>query len=178
MSSAIFTFSDGFEIGKVQRDKSNKSRSLATLTKVLARIMDEEYSPEWKDMSRPDVGTQENGSGAETECPIICDFCGCDVFQSFFECSKCIPSGGAPRGCKGYAICPPCYVEGRSCRCIVMEPMQVSSFNKLIKVQQAAIEVLKACGRKLAPWSPSSQHDSIFRAACLLRDRPKVGFTL
>ncbi|RXW18728.1 hypothetical protein EST38_g7126 [Candolleomyces aberdarensis] len=158
--------------GRVPRDLS-KSQSLATLTSVFTHILAEEYSRECKAMTRLDIDTdgQEHDAGAETERHIVCDFCGCDVFQSFFECSNCIPSGGGPRGCEGYAICPSCYVEGRSCRCVTMEPKQVFSFLKLMNVRQAAVEILKACGHELTPWTPGQQRGSIFYAACLLRKR-------
>jgi hypothetical protein len=64
---------------------------------------------------------------------ITCDFCTCDVFQSFFECQSLD---------NGLIICPPCYVEGRACKCGSMTPMQYYRFDELLQDRERALEVL------------------------------------
>jgi hypothetical protein len=69
---------------------------------------------------------------------IVCDFCDCDIFQSFFECSKCTGVSSNSR-----VICPGCYSEGRSCRCKIMQPMQCRRFQTLIDTRTEAVDVLQ-----------------------------------
>lgn len=89
-------------------------------------ILVEEYEPRHKDMvSRP----------TEEDICIDCDFCGCDIFQSFFEC------GPSSDGC---VICPGCYVEGRNCKCknARMHPMQCRDFQQLVDVRTNAVNAV------------------------------------
>ena len=46
-------------------------------------------------------------------CTLACDFCGADIFQSFFECQKCLKDKTTPvtRPGDGLLICPSCYVN-------------------------------------------------------------------
>ena len=69
---------------------------------------------------------------------IVCDFCDCDIFQSFFECVGC--AGGSS---SSLIVCPGCYSEGRSCRCETMEPMQCRNFQTLIDTREEAADVLQ-----------------------------------
>lgn len=69
---------------------------------------------------------------------IVCDFCECDIFQSFFECRRC--AGGSFRS---LIVCPGCYSEGRSCRCETMEPMQRRNFLTLMDTRKEAADVLQ-----------------------------------
>ncbi|CDO68310.1 hypothetical protein BN946_scf184799.g37 [Trametes cinnabarina] len=73
-----------------------------------------------------------------------CDFCGADLFQSFFECKHCREPGAGvqPEVGDGLLICPGCYVEGRSCVCGQLEPVQCRSFDTLLLERNAAAEVL------------------------------------
>lgn len=74
---------------------------------------------------------------------IVCDFCECDIFQSFFECGTC--TGGSS---SSLIVCPGCYSEGRSCRCQTMEPMQCRTFQTLIDARNGAADVLRRFFRK------------------------------
>jgi hypothetical protein len=87
-------------------------------------ILVEEYEPGHKDM--PSI---------EEDNWIYCDFCGCDIFQSFFEC------GPSSRGC---VVCPGCYVEGRNCKCknARMQPMQLRDFQQLVDVRTNAVNAV------------------------------------
>jgi hypothetical protein len=69
---------------------------------------------------------------------IVCDFCECDIFQSFFECSGCtVVSSGS------HTVCPGCYSEGRTCTCETMQPMQCRKFQGLIDTRTEAVDVLR-----------------------------------
>lgn len=79
---------------------------------------------------------------------INCDFCGADIFQSFFECDKCVspsPSGDSSPILLGYGlvICPSCYVEGRSCRCGNMQPVQCRVMADLLQSRNDAAEAIQ-----------------------------------
>ncbi|KAG9010092.1 hypothetical protein FRB93_004754 [Tulasnella sp. JGI-2019a] len=71
-----------------------------------------------------------------------CDFCGADIFQSFFECSDCTGFEASP--VEAYRLCAACYVEGRSCLCRLMKPMQRWSSNALIDERNRAVRVVNA----------------------------------
>jgi hypothetical protein len=68
----------------------------------------------------------------------VCDFCGSDIFQSFFHCDSCSSQ-------ESLFICPACYIEGRTCKCGSMEVGQIGRFADLLgdrnKVAQALHEV-------------------------------------
>lgn len=87
-------------------------------------------------------------SGVSHTDDLHCDFCGADIFQSFFECDSCLPasSSGAsailPIG-DGLVLCPSCYVEGRTCRCEDMQPVQCRPFKELLELRDRAIRAIE-----------------------------------
>ena len=81
--------------------------------------------------TKSDMTTFDDSDG------IVCDFCGCDIFQSFFECRRCRD------GSDNCNICSGCYVEGRSCNCGVMIPMQCRDFGILIRSRTQVVKVLE-----------------------------------
>lgn len=84
--------------------------------------------------------TEKQQTGA---CNFACDFCGADIFQSFFECRACAGlTGQSTQPGDGTLICPACYVEGRSCECDSMEPVQCRPLDVLIAARNRATEVL------------------------------------
>lgn len=102
-----------------------------------------------------------SGKSEETQpeplCNIACDFCGGDLFQSFFECQTCLPKETdltAGHG-DGLLICAACYVEGRSCLCGDMYPVQIRPFETLLRERNRAAIVLDkhAPGRTQRPIS-------------------------
>ncbi|KAJ7632753.1 hypothetical protein FB45DRAFT_1026885 [Roridomyces roridus] len=120
-------------------------------------------------------------SPGEEDAPhLTCDFCGSDIFQSFFECRSCVEGERAAPG-SGLAICPGCYVEGRTCRCEVMVPMQRRSIDELLQRRGHAVDLFKACSGlqpKKTQFSIPPSNDEllkggekigIFRAAIHLR---------
>jgi hypothetical protein len=79
--------------------------------------------------------------------PITCDFCGADVFQSFFECRTCVDPGqlrgsGTVAPGYGYDVCGGCYAEGRSCKCGTMDPTQCRPFEELLHHRKKAYMAL------------------------------------
>ena len=77
---------------------------------------------------------------------VECDFCGADIFQSFFECKDCIPGTRIPENSSpegGLVLCPSCFVEGRTCRCNVMKPMQYRPFEELLRGRNEAVKVIR-----------------------------------
>lgn len=130
-------------------------RTLTLLLKLFQYVLNEEFHPGWKQMKRLDATTS---TAADLE--ISCDFCGCDIFQSFFECAKCTLPDGA-----NYYICIRCYVEGRACKCQSMQPTQVRSFQDLLQTQSKAIKVLAAYGNDSQPLNFGTEHRTLFVAA-------------
>lgn len=78
-----------------------------------------------------------------------CDFCGADLFQSFFECSSDCVTADNPVDTNhnstgsGLLLCPSCYAEGRTCKCGTMEPIQYQSFDILLGARANAAALLK-----------------------------------
>jgi hypothetical protein len=68
---------------------------------------------------------------------IVCDFCENDIFQSFFECVRCRDELS-----DGRIVCPGCYADGRSCHCVIMQPMQCRDFQTLLRSRTEAVEIL------------------------------------
>ena len=99
---------------------------------VFDRILAEEESNASTDETSPN----EANSTAEE---IVCDCCGADIFQSFFECSTCVEADSAEGG---YVVCGGCFAEGRSCKCEIMRPMQRRSFKSLLATRKEAIQVV------------------------------------
>ncbi|KAF9052926.1 hypothetical protein BJ165DRAFT_1340122 [Panaeolus papilionaceus] len=89
---------------------------------------------------------QKSTLGPAQDTHLVCDFCGCDVFQSFFECQDaCFETDGD--GFKQHCIiCPGCFVEGRTCACSDMKPMQRYDFEKLLALRARGIEILNEAG--------------------------------
>ena len=88
---------------------------------------------------------------SSNSCPIIrlkgntsnlaCDFCGADIFQSFFECRLCGNKDKEKELGDGILICPSCYVEGRTCRCRSMDAVQCRSFDILLEARNNAAAI-------------------------------------
>ncbi|KAI6045681.1 hypothetical protein EDC04DRAFT_2559045 [Pisolithus marmoratus] len=81
--------------------------------------------------------------------PIECDFCGADIFQSFFECGKCLsPSSSSEESHivllgDGLVLCPSCYVEGRTCQCGEMQPVQCRVMGDLLQNRDRAVKAIR-----------------------------------
>jgi hypothetical protein len=77
---------------------------------------------------------------------IVCDFCGGDIFQSFFECNRCVErpleDSEKDEHAESYVVCAGCYVEGRSCPCGEMDAKQRQPFDELLQLRQDASDAL------------------------------------
>lgn len=74
----------------------------------------------------------------------ICDYCGADIFQSYFKCETCCttPATDSQRADDALVICAGCYVEGRSCKCGVMTPTQRHRTEALLHDRNKAALIL------------------------------------
>ena len=79
------------------------------------------------------------------ELNISCDICGADIFQGFFECRTCVEVDSSEGG---YIVCPGCYVEGRSCKHQIMQPIQRRPFKFLLDTRNEAIQVVDMYERR------------------------------
>ncbi|KAL4067881.1 hypothetical protein J3A83DRAFT_4096483 [Scleroderma citrinum] len=129
-------------------DQTEPGAELVTLAHELKKLLDlfddilaQEYTAQHK--SLPNVSQ----SGAAHYDNIHCDFCGADIFQSFFECDKCAfqsdgDSAFLPLG-DGLVVCPSCYVEGRTCRCGEMQPVQHRVMDDLLQSRDSAARAIQ-----------------------------------
>jgi hypothetical protein len=180
-------------------DKRRMAYDLLHLVGIFDDILIEEYSKDHDATPRLDFSTQDGH--------ITCDFCGADIFHSFFECQDCTLSDTLPDGDTitdhklpsgdGLVICPPCFVEGRSCGCQRMFPAQRRPFTDLLWDRAKATKMLQylrdngtldsgrsilnekcvhvICPRTISPSANirallSGEHLGINRAACLLHE--------
>ncbi|KAL6298227.1 hypothetical protein BKA93DRAFT_812084 [Sparassis latifolia] len=179
---------------------------LGALVKLFDEILCEEYSPDHQKLRRvasnsnaswhifsgrgknhpsiilqPPAAESKDDEDEEGGCGFYgCDFCGADIFQSCFECRKCICNPDSEE--ERLLICAACYVEGRTCRCESMMPVQSRSFETLLQDRNKAVEVLlRGSDSKMwvGDWECSELTEStvaqgddipIFEAACILHD--------
>ncbi|KAH9483676.1 C-module-binding factor A [Psilocybe cubensis] len=124
------------------------ANDLMELISVADCILAEEYDSINKIMPQ-----MFSGNRFEKEPTVICDFCRCDIFQSFFECRNCV-DGGISSGERMH-ICAGCYVEGRSCDCSNMQPIQYGNFQDLVDAREMAVSKVsqyeKLQGRSYSP---------------------------
>lgn len=149
-----------------QLQESSLVQNLPSTTLKILDLFDailvEEWSPDYR--SLPIMENED----PDTSFISSCDFCGADIFQSFFACTQCSNSDGATM----YTCCPSCFVEGRTCRCGAehMKPYQAVSFSSLTEARDRAAAALKQHSLEPAfDWTPTikgSSHIPIFKAAC------------
>lgn len=109
--------------------------------------MRDEYHPDAEVLGRVLNDFNHNIYDTEGYLGFICDFCGSDIFISFFCCKTCSLSvEESSEVGDGLHICPGCYVEGRSCRCGLMDPMQYWPLQILHADYNRAVRALKSVG--------------------------------
>jgi hypothetical protein len=109
---------------------------LSRLVQLFDRILVDEYTKE-----DVEVLSSFNLSQSQDE-HLICDFCGADIFHSFFQCNlgdECSEGRNEP-----LIVCSACYVDGRSCFCMDMSPYRLHPFTELLESRQRAIDTLKS----------------------------------
>ncbi|KAJ7449946.1 hypothetical protein FB451DRAFT_744980 [Mycena latifolia] len=117
-----------------QQDTAAHVDTLLRVLRLFDSVLIEEFSPEAHNM-RKLAATDEPGQ-------FTCDFCGCDIFQSFFECRSCVDGRRPVEPGAGFIVCSGCYVEGRTCRCEVLAPMQCRPFEQLLNTRARGVKLL------------------------------------
>ena len=139
------------------------AETLKRLVKIFDTILWEEFVPEHQSLpcitgpsprrgpsvdvtrrQRTAASSQQN-SDPRASCNLACDFCGADIFQSFFECTLCKePAAVEPRSSlgDGLLVCSGCYIEGRTCMCGDMVPAQCRPLEVLVDDRNLAAKAL------------------------------------
>jgi hypothetical protein len=129
-------------------DRVRDLKDLRTLLDAFDDILVEEYHPQHIDFAHvhPHGVDQADADGNEAQPSwawnCSCDFCGADIFQSFFECKHCAEGTGLAEDSDGVLLCATCYVEGRKCRCGVMTPVQFQPYPKLLEDRNDAARLV------------------------------------
>lgn len=99
-------------------------KEVARLIELLDDVLEQEYCSQHRRL--PQVTNSFAPDGHDH----VCDFCGADIFLSFFQCDTCSPrdDSGGP-----VCLCPTCVVEGRTCKCKSVKPVQSGSFRDLLR---------------------------------------------
>ncbi|KAI0721127.1 hypothetical protein C8T65DRAFT_786041 [Cerioporus squamosus] len=134
-------------------------------------------------MYRPPSDTLEkNGGDRQVSYNLACDFCGADIFQSFFECQRCRGEDEEKAHIgDGLLICPACYVEGAHAlvtTCIPGNVAHLMSYFRTATRRRACGACISTrtpkVGKATSPLQESRLKDSetirVFEAACALRD--------
>jgi hypothetical protein len=118
------------------------------LLKLFREVILEECYPDAKTLDHVIRDFNHNVYDAEGYPAFSCDFCGSDIFVSFFYCKHCSPSAKNPLGIgDGLHTCPGCCAEGRSCGCGgPMEPVQCWPLQILYGDYNRAVRALKVVG--------------------------------
>ncbi|KAF9227649.1 hypothetical protein BS17DRAFT_774094 [Gyrodon lividus] len=160
-----------------ERDTIASAEQLKQLVVLFDDVLASDYSTTRDSM--PHVSQ----SGSIHKDDLHCDFCGADVFQSFFECDSCTPmpsseASGILAVGDGLVLCPLCYVEGRTCRCGETQPVQCRPFSDLLETRDRAVRAIQPVDNNFATaYGPLSEQPSrllsertagVFEAACKL----------
>ncbi|KAF9642261.1 hypothetical protein BDM02DRAFT_3273532 [Thelephora ganbajun] len=101
-------------------------RDLNTLVRLFDEILQEDYCSNHGLLDSVDL-----------QRPLTCSFCGSCLFLSCFFCRGCSQPGGVP-----VLLCAGCYIEGRSCRCDVMNPIRLGDFSDALRDRNNAVNSL------------------------------------
>ncbi|KAJ7271917.1 hypothetical protein B0H12DRAFT_1008395 [Mycena haematopus] len=126
-----------------QNDMPAHLDALRRVLLLFDSILIEEYSPEQNNMRQL---AKPEGNDEEIE-QLTCDFCGGDIFLSFFECRSCVSGPRPAEPGAGFIVCPGCYVDGRTCACEVMAPMQCRLVENLFRSRARAVDLFNALHR-------------------------------
>jgi len=99
------------------------------LTSLLDDVLEQEYSSDHRRLQQVTNSFSPDGHG------YTCDFCGADIFLSSFQCGSCSPTDGSK---EPICLCPTCVVEGRTCKCGRMDPVQSGSVRELLRTRNIA----------------------------------------
>jgi hypothetical protein len=118
------------------------------LLELFREIIQDEYHPNAESLDHVIRDFNHNVYDTEGYPAFSCDFCGSDIFVSFFCCESCSLLGENSSGVSdGLHICPGCYAEGRSCRCErPMVPVQCWPLQILYVDHNRAVRALEGVG--------------------------------
>ncbi|KAG9226124.1 hypothetical protein CCMSSC00406_0005035 [Pleurotus cornucopiae] len=126
---------------------------LASVVDLFASILVEEYSgptPQFDPLTPVTASSEPSSFDPRCYEPkdgcLVCDFCGADIFQTYFESENCCadsPDTAQASKSDPFVLCSGCYAEGRLCKCQRMTLLQCYSFDDLHKELQDAIIVLE-----------------------------------
>lgn len=144
---------------------SELADSLQRIIQLFDNILLEDYVDEHEKlphvlnrMSKTSHSTSSSAQGEDSTSEVdlrassnlACDFCGADIFQSFFECHHCGQLDGSHTSPgDGLMLCPGCYVEGRTCACQGAAPALFRPFDVLLQDRKQAAEVLGKADREV-----------------------------
>jgi len=103
---------------------------VARLIELLDDVLEQEYCTHHRRLRQVTNNFTPGGHGQ------VCDFCGADIFLSSFQCESCSSGGGSG---DPICLCPTCVVEGRTCKCRGLEPVQSGSFRDLLRNRNNAM---------------------------------------
>ncbi|PVG01994.1 hypothetical protein CPB86DRAFT_780884 [Serendipita vermifera] len=118
------------ELSKGVDSKSQQSDLLMTLKKLLPLYL------QMVEESSVSSQVQIASHPLDSE---VCGFCGSDIWQSALMCENCTLDDNG----RNVLICPPCYLDGRSCLCKRMRPVQSSSQEQLLEVANNTLRLLR-----------------------------------
>jgi hypothetical protein len=167
-------------------NKHHLAKKLRCLVDLFDDVLVEDFCKDHKQMSH--MATSSTSADSSNELSdgstpptteegisrVTCDFCDTDVFQSFFECRKCVASDAMDTGGThesrddGLVICPSCYVEGRTCQCEDMQPMQCRPFSELLRDRNAAVKVLEQSEVELGTHKHAILAERYVDMACVI----------
>lgn len=126
-------------------------REVAQLIELLDDVLEQEYCTQFRRLRQVTNSFAPDGPGH------VCDFCGADIFLSFFQCDSCSSRDGSGGP---VCLCPTCVVEGRMCKCRSMEPVQSGSFRDLLRNRNnAMLKLQEAHGAEFYEEEPESLSD-------------------
>ncbi|KAK7020501.1 hypothetical protein R3P38DRAFT_2969837 [Favolaschia claudopus] len=162
---------------KAAKTMSADLKILGQILPLFDSIMIEEFAfdaPHMRQLAKPNDNDEEIDQ-------LSCDFCGGDIFLSFFECTSCVNGSKRAAHGAGFIICPGCYAEGRTCACEVMLPMQCRFLDQLWHNRARAVDLFKACSeltnrkadsmRLNGQLQMDSRRIGLFQAAITLRKK-------
>lgn len=119
--------------GKSSKGLKTYASQLKEFLPLYHRMLVENYDTHWKTYP---IRNFEGDS---------CDCCGADIWQSAMICGACTasPAPGTDDIRPTIIICSPCYVDGRSCPCRIMQPSQARPFDELLHMANKAIALLQ-----------------------------------
>ena len=165
LSSRKELISGGEELVKKSEStevKAKKARlenlffDLKKLMELFDAILKEEYDDGMVDAVSAGelLASASNADRQSSFINLSCDFCGADIFESYFDCKQCamVPSNSVDAD-ESIIICPGCYAEGRTCECTKMRPRLSRPFQALIEDRNRTYSVLQPlCEKKI--WRP------------------------